>query len=92
MIWGEVQVDKKFDARFVVMTIVALAWLAYVGTELARDRPPEIWTWGILTGVYAALYQPWAGRGGAQGRQPGQNGLPGRPQPPALNKDAEDEA
>jgi hypothetical protein len=84
--------SSKFDAKAVVMIIVATAWLAYIGTELARNRPPEIWTWGILTGVYAALYQPWAGRNGAQGRQSGQNEVPGPPAPPGLGqKPTEDE-
>lgn len=81
----------KFDAKAIVMIIVSVAWLAYVASELARNRPPEIWTWGILTGVYAALYQPWSGRGGSPGRQPGQNELPGPPAPPGLGRKTEDE-
>lgn len=78
--------------RAIVMLIVSVAWLAYVGSELLRGHQPEVWTWGILTGVYAALYQPWAGRnaGGARG---GQNGLPGPGIPglPAPAPEAEDE-
>lgn len=81
----------KFDAKAIVMIIVSVAWLAYVGSELARDRAPEIWTWGILTGVYAALYQPWTGRGGVSGRQSGHNDLPGPPAPPGLGRNQEDE-
>lgn len=81
----------KFDSRFVVMVIVSTAWLAYVSTELWRDRQPEVWTWGILTGVYAALYQPWAGRDGAAGRKGRHNELPGPPAPPGLARETEDE-
>jgi hypothetical protein len=62
--------DRRVKA--VVMITVAIAWLAYVVTELARDRTPDVWTWGILTGVYAALYQPWTGkRGGGGQNEPG---------------------
>lgn len=78
--------------KAIVMITVAIAWLAYVGTELARGRQPDVWTWGILTGVYAALYQPWSGRG-TGGRINGQNGLPG-PGLPGLRApapEAEDE-
>jgi len=89
MIRGEVHLDgSKFDAKAVVMIIVATAWLAYIGTELYRNRPPEIWTWGILTGVYAALYQPWSGRQGGRTRQ---TDLPGPPKPPGLGRETEDE-
>jgi hypothetical protein len=83
--------SSKFDTRVIVMIIVSLAWLAYVGSELARNRPPEIWTWGILTGVYAALYQPWAGRGGAASSKTRHNDLPGPPAPPGLGQQTEDE-
>lgn len=76
--------------RSIVMLIVSLAWLAYVGSELARGRQPEVWTWGILTGVYAALYQPWAGRGSG-GARGGQNGLPGTGLPGLPATKPEDE-
>lgn len=78
--------------RAIVMLIVSVAWLAYVGSELARGRQPEVWTWGILTGVYAALYQPWAGRTPG-GRTDGQNGLPGAgiPRLPGPAPEPEDE-
>lgn len=82
--------DSRIKA--IVMLTVALAWLAYVVSELLRGNKPEVWTWGILTGVYAALYQPWTGRG-AEGRIGGQNGLPGPGIPglPAPTPEAEDE-
>lgn len=76
--------------RAIVMLVVATAWAAYVGSELIRNRQPEVWTWGILTGVYAALYQPWAGRG-AGGKAGGQNGLPGGRLPGLPAKEPEDE-
>jgi hypothetical protein len=81
-------VDSRI--RAIVMLIVSVAWLAYVGSELLHGRQPEVWTWGILTGVYAALYQPWSGReaGGRAGRQ---NGLPGPGLPGLPAPEAEDE-
>lgn len=73
------------------MLTVALAWLAYVGSEVfIQGRQPEVWTWGILTGVYAALYQPWAGRG-TTGRAGGQNDLPGGGLPGLPASKPEDE-
>lgn len=76
--------------KAIVMITVAIAWLAYVGTELARGRQPDVWTWGILTGVYAALYQPWTGKGPGRG-QNDQRGLPG-PGPGVRGQTSEDEA
>jgi hypothetical protein len=81
-------VDSRI--RAIVMLIVSVAWLAYVGSELVRGRQPEVWTWGILTGVYAALYQPWAGRSPG-GRSGGQNGLPGAGLPGLPAAKPEDE-
>ena len=70
--------------KAIVMITVAIAWLAYMGTELARGNSPDVWTWGILTGVYAALYQPWPSRRGGGG----QSELPGpRPGPKRLARE-----
>jgi hypothetical protein len=71
------------------MLIVSVAWLAYVGSELVRGRQPEVWTWGILTGVYAALYYPRPGGRTVSGRQSGQNGIPGVPGLPAPEPEDE---
>lgn len=72
--------------KAIVMIIVAIAWLAYMGSELLRGRSPDVWSWGILTGVYAALYQPWTGRrpGGGNQSDPGEitGRGPGRLAPP----------
>jgi hypothetical protein len=81
-------VESRIKA--VVMLIVSIAWLAYVGSELLHGRQPEVWTWGILTGVYAALYQPWTGRT-PPSRTGGKNGLPGAGLPGLPAKEPEDE-
>lgn len=84
--------DSRVKA--IVMLIVSVAWLAYVGSELLRGRQPEVWTWGILTGVYAALYGlPTAGLPGgrAGNRSGGQNGLPGPSLPGLPAPEPEDE-
>ena len=69
--------------KAIVMVIVSVAWLAYVGSELARGRQPEIWTWGILTGVFAALYYPQGARKLGRGQNDG-GAPPGKKRRPAA--------
>ncbi len=54
-----------------VMLGVLLIWMGYLAATVFRGGNPEAWTWGIPSGVYVALYQPWGARSGSLGR--GQN-------------------
>lgn len=72
------------QVKHLVMLTVSFAWLAYVLTGLYRNQLPEVWTWGIPSGVYVALYQPWdkrqnAGGTNGTGQLGGPPGLPSRP-------------
>jgi hypothetical protein len=70
------------QVKHAVMLTVAFAWLIYVLVGIFRNQLPEVWTWGIPSGVYVALYQPWdrrSGAGGVHGRGPYGKVLPGPP-------------
>lgn len=57
------------QVKHVIMLTVAGAWLVYVLVGIWRNQLPETWTWGIPSGCYVALYQPWVGRQNAGDNQ-----------------------
>jgi hypothetical protein len=70
------------QVKHIIMLIVAGAWLIYVLVGIWRNQLPETWTWGIPSGCYVALYQPWVGRQNAgDGGQSGQGSGPSGDQP-----------
>jgi hypothetical protein len=75
---GEVFLTNS-QVRHVVMLTVAGAWLVYVLVGILRNQLPEVWSWGIPSGVYVALYQPWSrvqNPGGTDGPTLGGPGAP----------------